>query len=597
MATVSRYDSPASYEYMQLPYQELVQAGALKQQKFDQGIDELSKAEGALKINADPKHVQVRNKMLQDYNTKLSTLTDEYLKTGDRNSLRKAKQIQYEFASDPNRLQLEENYQNYLKYQPDAQKSTTSGKYRDFYDPYANLQTEEGKVTPFKYSGMKEAGDYVPDMQKLIGNISADKTATEGYKKDKEGKLLVNDYGQLIKTDGSVESISDSKLMGLAKTLAPTFLRTKDAQWFIDERTGKPTKSYDQMSPEEKQAYETEAMVEMFRVGSPQLFSKTSSGVNLQNLPEATLNAKNMEKTTPVSLGATSLPTDPNYRADAPSKMREFFKNFSLTKELYANLYPKEGESIDLNKPFSKDQEGLLKRAEKFYGHTSDNKATQANMINKYLDDWGKFQLNVSIDQYDDPKKVEAENQIYFTNAGKGAKAVTTRKLVPIVGDPSGDTQGSEVTGSDFMKKYGNEDEFAINVTGKLNPDNPYYAAGKAVTVSNKKTGEVVAQYAMSGDNKEMSTGNTLKHQLYKNLKYNPKGEYKLDLPTDKGKETFIFDYEPITTNTLDSEGTPTRPSYGPKERLVVKDKSGEIVFQSEGDDVVNDFYKAFEEK
>jgi len=248
---------------------------------------------------------------------------------------------------------------------------------------------------------------------------------------------------------------------------------------------------------------------------------------------------------------------------------------------------------MDLTKPFSADQKTILDKAEKFYGHTSTDKKTQAELINKYLEDWGKNQLNIGIDQYTNAKKVENENQIYFGGVTKGAKAATTRKFTTITGDNA----GAEETGSDFLEKYGDPDKYIINTTGKLNSDNPYYSAGRVITVSDK-AGKVVGQYAMSGDNREMSGGNNLKHSLYRNLKYNPKGEYEVDLPTSNGKQKFKFEYEPITTNTLDANGRPTKPVDGAKERLVVKDSKGKVVYTGESDvDVIDTFYKQFEEQ
>lgn len=293
--SVNRFDTPIGQRYVStyvpLPFEELSAVAKRLQDKNDSALEDIAKTQSLIKINADPKNEAVRDKLIAKYNTELTTIANDMVSRGvNQDNMLKLNTIKNQFVTDPNRLQLEKSYENYYKkYQPDLDAAKKERKYWEGYDPYLATPGSEDRVTPFDYKGMSTKGDYIPDMQKLIDQIKSDSSATEGYKKDKQGNLIVNSLGQLQKSNGSWENITESKVYNLAKTLAPTFFRTKDAQWFIDERTNTPYKSYSEMNDKEKQIFEEEATKELFRIGSPQIFNKRESGVDLQNLSEHSL--------------------------------------------------------------------------------------------------------------------------------------------------------------------------------------------------------------------------------------------------------------------------------------------------------------------
>lgn len=325
--SVNRFDQPIGQRYVStyvpLPFEELSAMAANKERKSNALLDAADKAKGLLNIKADPKNIAYRDKLQKEYNDQLTSISEKIVKEGytpENRSL--VNQTINSIANSPERMELEKSYQHYTEYQKDAQKNQQERKYWDKYDPYeTGPKGSEEKVTPFTYQGMKTKGDYIPDMQKLIDHIAKDSGASEGYKKQ-DGKLIINEQGQIQKSDNSWEKITDSKVYNLAKTLAPTFFRTKDANWFIDERLGHNSgKSYENLNTEknidipseesykdpktgktltrpitkkysERDLLEEEAAREMFRIGSPQIFSSYKQGVDLQNLSEHALGKR-----------------------------------------------------------------------------------------------------------------------------------------------------------------------------------------------------------------------------------------------------------------------------------------------------------------
>lgn len=325
--SVNRYDQPIGQRYVStyvpLPFEALSEMAAKREDQSNKLLDATDKARGLLNIKADPKNIAYRDKLQKQFNDQLTNISEKIVKEGytpENRSL--VNQTINSIVNSPERMELEKSYQHYTEYQKDAQKNQQERKYWEKYDPYlTGPQGSEEKVTPFTYQGMKTKGDYIPDMQGLIDHIAKDSGASEGYKKQ-DGKLIINEQGQIQKSDNSWENITESKVYNLAKTLAPTFFRSKDANWFIDERLGHNSgKSYSDLSTEkniplevqesykdpktgklgvrtvtkkfsERELLEEEAAKEMFRIGSPQIFSSYKQGVDLQNLSEHALGKR-----------------------------------------------------------------------------------------------------------------------------------------------------------------------------------------------------------------------------------------------------------------------------------------------------------------
>lgn len=268
---VNRYDIPANYEYMQLPYQELLQAGALRQQRFDEEAENLAKIQGLIDIKADPKHVPLRNELITSYNDKITDITDRYLKTGDANVLREARNLKNKFTNDPTRRQLEANYADYLKYQEDAQKLKEKQVYDEIYDPYSKLKVQEGTVSPFSYKGMKSITDFYKPAQEMMKGIKPSADSSEWYEIDKNGNIIGKKEGW--------EEVAQKDVNRVAASKAPLFLSHQDSQYFKDK--------YLSMNPNATTKELLEASYDYLkREGENQIFSKTEDSSKFDYAPE-----------------------------------------------------------------------------------------------------------------------------------------------------------------------------------------------------------------------------------------------------------------------------------------------------------------------
>lgn len=285
---VSRFDQGIGQDYVSTyipqPLGLISQLAATHANKYRSALDDINKT-NLLQVNADPRNVEYRDAYLADVNNRLTDLSDRIIKEGYTPKLQ-AEWLQTKNAivSDPNRLALENAHKNYELYLKDLIENQKNGIYSDIYNPYKG-KGSKSQVTPFNYQSMRVKQDYIPIMDKAIDSLKADSKAWEAYAKDKSGKPIVNEFGQLIKKNGEVEELTASKLQSIAKTVAPTFFQSKESQYYIDEAFGKAMPEFNNLPKEAQDALLEKATNDLIRRGSTQLFSKKESGIDMQNLP------------------------------------------------------------------------------------------------------------------------------------------------------------------------------------------------------------------------------------------------------------------------------------------------------------------------
>ncbi len=276
-------------QYIGMPLDQLTKLAKDHSDKHKNALDDISKTKDILKINADPRNVAYRDNYLKETNKQLEGLTDEIVKNGYTPELQgKWTRLKNSVMSDPNRLAVENAYKNYQDFQKDAEANKKTGVYSDIYNDYTG-EGNPNEPTPYDYKGMKTKLDYIPVMDKAIDGLKADSKAWEGYRKDSSGKPIINEFGQLTKSNGEREELTGKKLKEIANTVAPTFFQSKEAQYYIDEAYGRPMPEFNNLSKEQQDDLLENATSDIIRRGSTQLFSKTSSGMDLQNLPKHAL--------------------------------------------------------------------------------------------------------------------------------------------------------------------------------------------------------------------------------------------------------------------------------------------------------------------
>lgn len=278
------YERPQISSYIPLPLERIEDNYRRQQGEYDKGIEDLQDTQNLIKINADPLHTEHRNKLLSNYNNQISQLADEYIKTGGSPESRyKLHNLKRQFANDPNRLQLESNYQNYNQYQKDKEERFSKGEYDPLskeYDPYKYLQTSDEKVTPFNYTGMKGIQKHYPVIQDMMKGIKPSGTSKEWYDIDEEGNVIGKKAGW--------EQIARKDVDRVAAAKVPLFLQHQDSQYFKDKFLASHPNAT-------QQDLNVAAFDNLKREGENQIFANTKSGVDFQRAPEY-VNKGNRDK-------------------------------------------------------------------------------------------------------------------------------------------------------------------------------------------------------------------------------------------------------------------------------------------------------------
>lgn len=352
-----------------MPLQALTDLAQTHSNRYRSALDDINNTKGLLKVNADPRNVKFRDQYMNTVNSKLTDLSERITKQGYTPELQNEwYRTKNTIVSDPDRLALENAYGNYQAYQKDKIANSDKSVYDEIYNDYTG-QGDPNKVTPYNYQGMRVKQDYIPVMDKSIDGLKADSKAWEGYRKDKSGKPIINEFGQLTKTDGSKEELSGNKLKEIAGIVAPTFFQSKESQYFIDEAFGRPMPSYNELPKEAQDALLTKATQDIIRRGSTQLFSKADSGIDLQNLSEHALNREDANNTTSTQseamLNNNIVPTlDMKFDSGKliPATKAAFSKSTNVTDDFGK---PIPGAKEDLNKGTTIDTQAYVEQLNK----------------------------------------------------------------------------------------------------------------------------------------------------------------------------------------------------------------------------------------
>lgn len=316
---ISRFSNPANQEildtYVPIPFAELSLSLRQKQAELDQAKEQEYQLRNlAASLKADPLTNQyVVPEVMEEYTSKLNELSEKIAKGDDIGYKQEVGRIARQWINDPRVKAIKTSRENYEKYQEDAIKN--KDKMVDFYDPYRTnfaqsiSQYQPGSNVPiFNYEGMKYRQDYVDTATKLMSGIAKDGMGWENYSRDKQGNLIVNEFGQIRKTDGSWEKIDSEKVLNIARVNTDAFLSTDEGRYFVHELLGADI-NYEELPPEIQQQVKNQATNLLYNIGSKQIFNKSSSGENLQNLSEFQLK----------SLGLNNDITFNRYEIDTPA--------------------------------------------------------------------------------------------------------------------------------------------------------------------------------------------------------------------------------------------------------------------------------------
>lgn len=554
-------------EYIPLPFDTIAAVGAAKQQKYDDTKSQLDKSLLDANIKSIAYHDEPRNKWIKQYNDEASSLINQNIDFGSPEGKSMVNNLINKYKNNEDLQVFSRSIDNFKKQKENIEElKKKPGAYAYYNDPTLydekmfamgiNPYATEDKLHPLEYNfrPIQSAENHQKAVEDIYDNIKSSGSI-------KAYADFSGDKSYIQSGKNGWEGVSDKTIEEATKDNLGTFLESSAGQDWSRKFHFDNLEQLAKMSPEERQSAEQNAAYNyMLNIGKTFKHGKSTQDKDLKTTSVFDLKAKRKdeeEQLEPVNLEGITLPSSVS-KVNIPVNIGRWLNSNSGRGDMSSppvTFNWNELGKIDRNTKidFSKDQKKVLERAEKFYGQYYDSDREKAKLINKYVEDFSKGALNIGIHQYTDPKYVKDQSTLYFGDADNklgsaGASAATTREFKLITGDSDKDLY----TGKEFLKQYGNSEDYNINITGELTPNNPYFSAGKVVTVTNKD-GEVEAQFAMKGNNKEI-TDNKQVHDFFK-AKFSPTGESET---TDLDGNKIKIVYEPISANSLDENGRPT---------------------------------------
>lgn len=529
---------------LRLPYEQLLQQGQIRQNEFDQNEAREYQLQSLMQnLKADPKAEFAKQVVDEKYNQRLLDLSTRVADKGDVDYKREINRLANEYNTDPLVQTIKQRKSNYDLYQADKIKN--SDKYVDFYDPYlqeGDIQSpysQTGQLSKFNYQGMDQRQDYLPVAEKLVSNIASSGAMNDVYERDQSGNIVYDALGQRRKVKRGSEGIARDRVRQVALSNAEPFLMSKEGRFFLHELAGRGGFDYEDLSSQEKRGVQSQAADYLAKLAEKQIGFKSTYGEDIESLREDQTNQLNTQQPSIVDLGDVPLESVVDlskYQVQVPQTIEEQalaaeaarassgddIMTPAEKKRLREQLIVEDqGKSLKL----TPEQKKIVPLAQKVLGRniSSDDKVGTAKLINDYVQGLAKASISQTVQEITDDKVRESENRFLFGTDAKGGAGITERSIKLIDGEGPKDGRGSEL-----LKEYGNPKKYDMIVSGKLNPGNPFYEAGRIVKVVSKD-GEVVARYAVSGNYSEKAQ-NKIAHEFYK-TKYKPEGENTVTLP------------------------------------------------------------------
>ena len=273
---VNRFDTSIDKgyvsNYIPLPFQELQGMAAQQQKQYDTTLDDTYKLQDMMStvpVINDPNlglsNIAAKKSLDTKYSARIEDLTNRITKGNDFvGAQRDLNKLKREWTNDPDRIELENSFQNYKAYKEDKVKK--AGKYDPLLDDYRgqSLYDDSTGLKPFRYSGMEDKLDIEKRFAETMDKIKED---TKEWDVESLGS-----EGIKIGSKGRAAGITSDKVLGLAKTkVIGVLTQTPEGQQFM--------KKYQKLNPNATQEdVINEGINLLFSSGAQQIFSDKASG-------------------------------------------------------------------------------------------------------------------------------------------------------------------------------------------------------------------------------------------------------------------------------------------------------------------------------
>jgi predicted CopG family antitoxin len=259
-----------------LPFNTIIQAGAIKQQSYDNALSTAQDVEDNLKVNAIDEHQPKKQQLLQNYRSKVEDLANDIVKTGNTSRINDIKRIANQWNNDPLRNELETSYLEKAADIKDVQESNQKGVYTDVYNPFRDYKgiDDNGNIIPYRRRGVKPSQNYLSVGQKLMDGIKESANNNPSYR--------INSDGSVTGIEDGWKAIYEDDVKRVAKKSLEPFLSSKEGEYYIDEQKYYGNKDIT-----------ASALSYLEQLGNKQIHTETTSGSKYEGfLPEDVRNPK-----------------------------------------------------------------------------------------------------------------------------------------------------------------------------------------------------------------------------------------------------------------------------------------------------------------
>lgn len=556
---ISRFDKPAGLPPVDFDF--LFKTKEYHDKANKEAEDDASALSTKLSsIKALPQDKAVRNQKLNAYDTRMN---DWYKKYQNNMSagLGELRTIKNDFNKDVTRGQLGAIQANYdaraahEKQVDDAfEKGHINQQRRDAllnYDlmKYKGVGEENPDGQYNSYSGSTPAEEVSPTkiVDDYLTGWKATKVTQGGYSMDKQGRLFKDSF---INNKHVREYVTDKELRD---AVTPVLMNDPKVNSFVDQETKFATANIDPNA-----AYQiTDAQGKPMQVTGKQMIDNYKNSMYSRAIDFGVAKHGYMQQEDTQS-DLTFLPEHLSGESDANGNMY-LTNNLNSIKVPATNTMkvntstlgdkgwegtysggtsgagwaPWRTLSATPAKPedikFTPEQETIYKNS----GKTAKNNVEKGKIINEAIDNFNSNLIFPGIMIYDYAYKpvaerAERENKMFFDKAGPLVASTRNFKTM------SGDVENP--TGKEFYENFGDDKKYTKTVTAKLQPDNPYYVAGRMVTVKDNSSGEIVGTYAMSGSDQEMNDPKSKVIHSMAQARYTPTGSVTIPMITENEK-------------------------------------------------------------
>lgn len=237
--------------YIPLPVEFMAKALEAKQGQYDNALAQADAAEEAFKINAIDQHQKFKKQKQDEYNSKLTEISDYIVKTGDTSRAREIKSLANRWKNDADVNEMQMSKTQWDLDQAAILKATNDRVYNERNNPFIGFTgaNSDGTMQGYRAKGVRPTKDYTAGADLAIDNIKANLDSTGEY-------------------------VDQTKVLNTAMQVAPTFLMSENNQDFIDEAFGRQMPAYSQLTPELQAQLVPLAANYLAKRAAPQIFQK-----------------------------------------------------------------------------------------------------------------------------------------------------------------------------------------------------------------------------------------------------------------------------------------------------------------------------------